>query len=136
MIRELIVTLSFLSVPAAVVVIVGGVAAPFLATPSDGAGGAETLTERGRAARIAYEVHCAACHGARGEGGAGVPGILRAPAAGLDAGLDTAELLARHEVWVPEGHRGLRPAQGTPDRAALNRAIRELRRMRAEAASG
>lgn len=129
MIRELIVSLSFLSMPAAVAVILGGAAAPFLSVGGEG-GGASVSTGKSRDARLAYDLHCAACHGGTGEGTETGP-ALHGPhsiAGQLDDRGLAEYVRSQHPRWESRG--GLRPARGVIDAAALSRAIHEVRRLR------
>ena len=118
MIRELVMTLSFLSLPAAVAVIFGGVAAPLV-------GSGETSADRAVAAPAgadAYARACAACHGPAGLGTASAPALL-----GEDG-----------VAWLPEPsllHRmsGGHAPQLTPEALAETReALALLREMDAD----
>ena len=131
LVREFVFTMSALSMPAAVAVVVGGAAAPFLAVESDGASELRADSPKAREARLAFEIHCAACHGLEAEGTAAAP-ALSGPSAGYYRLADGAlmdHVLARHGVWSYRG--GLRPARGTPDPLALSRALAWLRALAA-----
>ncbi len=129
MIRELLVTVSFLSIPAAAVVVFGGAAAQFLAT---GTPERESAAARPAAApdpADAFAAHCAACHGAGAQGGAasqgGAPGLLGPwPIPEAEAGpAARAFVAARHE----------RLDWSAPAPAALDAALLRLSDLRGRA---
>ncbi len=75
MIRELVVTLSFLSIPAAAVVVFGGTAAPLLTPSASESPPAFAVSPAGKAA-TAYAANCAACHGADARGTERAPALI------------------------------------------------------------
>ncbi|MGF1447403.1 MAG: c-type cytochrome [Pikeienuella sp.] len=116
MIRELVVTLSFLSMPAAAAVIFGSAAAPlFERPPAD-----RPMISAPGADADAYAMTCAVCHGPSGEGTRAAPPLVGP--GGLAPGFDRPTALARmkaaHGDWV-----------SLPDRATVHAALAVLHRL-------